>query len=815
MLKRPFCGMAVCFLSGILAAAYLKSNVGICVCAVLLLVGGMYFAKQQGTDVRRIFLRICICACMLLLGYHQYQNEQTKREKYFSMLEDGSLLTVQGQVAGKQYQNNQYIYELTSCYMGSYQNTATAQETISCNRIFAYSDSDAASVGEILVLKGTVKLWENAVNEGSFDAQSFYQARKIDFGLRDIEVVSRHGKASALREFLFQLKLQMQTVYQNAMSEDACGVIVTMVLGDKALLLAETKQLYQTAGLSHAMAISGLHISIIGMNLYHFLRRRGLGFTIAGVTAGTLIFLYGIMVGMGTSVQRSVGMFALLLFAQIIGRSYDSLNALGVMAVVLLWKNPFLLWDAGFQFSFAAIIGVTWLGRCVSFEDSPHRKVWEKIFVSGAAQMATLPLVAWNYYEIPLYALLVNLIVLPLMGSVLGLGIAGGFAGLVSMKAGGVILFCCEKILLLIRKTCAVCARLPHSMIIVGRPKLWQVVCYYIVLMALALLAYRRKQCVVPKKVGKVQEQKKNGMRILAVVFGLLVILFFSVSRGFEIDILDVGQGDAAFLRTEDGYTVFVDGGSSSINRVGIYRILPFLKYNGVKKIDFWIVSHTDEDHISGLQEILAEGYPIDRLVFAKGMVQDEVYRELIELTEENGTQILYLTAGDTLHLGNARIHVLYPEAGTSAYAVGQSDAVEKGTWEIDKNASSLVFLYEEDDFSAVFTGDIGNEQEEELCKILGEAYDTGRITDKSLELYKAAHHGSKNSNSAEWLMKLRPEVSTVSCAKKNSYGHPAKEAVLHMQEAGSKVFYTMESGQIRLTMHKDEIEVWKYREEE
>lgn len=305
---------------------------------------------------------------------------------------------------------------------------------------------------------------------------------------------------------------------------------------------------------------------------------------------------------------------------------------------------------------------------------------------------------------------------------------------------------------------------------------------------------------------------KQGKMRMLAAVFCLFVILFFPVSRGFEIDILDVGQGDAAFLRTEDGHTVFVDGGSSSVNQVGIYRILPFLKYNGVKQIDFWIVSHTDEDHILGLREILTEGYPIGRLVFAKGMVQDEVYRELIELAEENGTQILYLTGGDILHLGTANIHVLYPwNQNGMAVTGGQSDAVEKGAQEIDKNASSLVFLYEEDDFSAVFTGDIGSEQEQELCEVLREAYGTGRIADKSLELYKAAHHGSKYSNSGEWLSLLEPQVSVVSCAKKNSYGHPAEEAVWHMQEAGSEVFYTMESGQIRLIMHKGKIEVRQY----
>lgn len=823
MLKRPFCGMAVCFLLGILGAAYLNGDAWIWICAALLLTLGVWQAKRREGDVRRICFRICLCTIMLLLGQFRYQNEQIKRDSYLPALEDGSFLTVQGKVTEKQYQNNQYIYELTSCYLGSYQNKVAAQKPILCNRILAYSDSDVASVGEILVLNGTVKLWENAVNEGNFDAKSFYLARKIDFRLRDIEIVSRHGKASRLQESLFRLKLRMQTVYQNAMSEDACGVIVTMVLGDKTLLSAETKKLYQTAGLSHVMAISGLHISIIGMSLYHFLRKRGLGFKVSGVVSGTLICLYGMMVGMGTSVQRSIGMFLLLLLGEAAGRSYDSLNALGVLAVLLLWENPFLFWDAGFQFSFVAIVGVTWVGKCVSFEGESHKKIKEKIFVSGAVQMATLPLVAWNYYEIPLYAILVNLIVLPLMGSVLGLGIAGGFAGLVSVKGGAVLLFFCEQILALIRGLCALCAKLPHSMVIVGRPKLWQMALCYMVLILLTLYAYRQKDNTTfntadKERTSKKQTQKRcerrRILRMSVSVLGLLLILLFPMPQKFEADILDVGQGDAIFVQTADAYTIFVDGGSSNVSQVGTYRILPFLKYNGVNKIDFWFVSHTDEDHVSGLRELLTEGYPIGQLAFVKGIVQDDVYQELRMLAEANGTQILYLTGGDTLHLGSANIHVLYPwiKNGISATA-GLSDVMKNGTGaqKIDKNADSLVFWYEEGEFSAVLTGDIGSEQEEELCEVLKEAYRTGRITDKTLEFYKAAHHGSKNSNSMEWLALLEPQISVVSCAEKNSYGHPGEEAVLHMQEVGSEVFYTMESGQITVRMHKGELEVTQY----
>lgn len=812
MLRRPFCGMAVCFLLGIWGAAYLGEIKGkyfiFAVAIVWLLAFG--FLRYLSGDVRVLRIRSTLCIVMLCMGFFRYGSEQIKRDSYLPYLPEGKTLTVQGEVAGKQLKNNQYIYELTSCFIGPYQYHLSSGKPIVCNRILAYSNSDVASIGEILVLNGTIELWENAVNEGNFDAQSFYLARKTDFQLRDIKILTTDGNGSRWKEKLFQLRLRLKEVYQTVMAQEACGVLTTMVLGDKSLLDAKTKRLYQQVGLSHIMAISGLHISVIGMTLYQSLRKRGLGFGASGTIAGILLYGYGTMVGMGTSVERSIGMFMLLLLAQTIGRSYDSLNALGIMALVLLWKNPYLLWDAGFQFSFVAILGVVWMGRCISFSGAPFEKKKEKLFISLTAQLATLPLVIWYYYEVSPYALVINLTVLPFVGGLLSLGVIGGMVGLLSMKAAGVLLFFCEKFLNLMQILCEFCVKLPYSIIIIGRPELWQVVFYYVGMVGLALLAYRKKERfreneIVCTREKRVLRGRQIAATLVAFVF-LIGILTYSSWNNFELDILDVGQGDGIFLQTEEGYHVFVDGGSTTVKQVGTYRILPFLKYKGVRQIDFWIVSHTDEDHISGLREAFEEHYAVRYLVFWENILQDEAYKKLESLAEMNGTEILYVAAGDTLHLGGAKIHVLYPEADPKVGFAAEKDKAA------DKNASSLVVLYEEGDCSAIFTGDIGKEQERELSAMIKATYDKGMVRDRKLEFYKAAHHGSKYSNSAELLNILKPEIAAVSCARRNSYGHPGTEAIKHMEEAGSRIFYTMEAGEIKAWRKKGKVCVQKYK---
>lgn len=794
--------MAVCFLLGILCAAYGGGNSFAAVSAAgLLWIVSLAAVFRKKKHVRELCTRTTLCALMLLLGFCQYQSAQLKRQNYLPKISSGMPLTVQGRVAGKQLKNNQYIYELTDCFVKEQKGTHlyhfSMQEPVSCNGILAYSDSDLVSIGEIVILNGTAELWKTAVNQGNFDAQAFYLARKTDFALKNVTLLEKHGRKSAWREGLFALKLRLKEVYGAAMEPLACGVMTTMVTGDKTLLDEETKRLYQTAGLSHIMAISGLHISIIGMTLYRFLRNRGCTFGTAGMIAGICLYGYGTMAGMGTSIERSAGMFGLLLLAQAAGRSYDSLNALGLMGLILLWRNPYLLWDAGFQFSFAAIVGVVWLGGCISFADASHRKQKETLFVSAAVQLATLPLVAWYYYEIPLYALPVNLLVLPLMGVILSCGVAGGALGLVWLRGASFVLCLSEKLLALVRWLCACAAALPQSMVIVGRPQLWQVFCYYAGLVGVTFLIYGRKTAGIAPA--------KQVCRLLCVSAALLFVLLFRPPKTFELSFLDVGQGDGIYLHSESGCDMFVDGGSTSEKQVGTYRMLPFLKYKGVKSIDVWFVSHTDEDHISGLRELLEAGYAIDTLVFAETILRDEAYEVLAKLAEKNKTELLYVKAGDTLYLGDARISMLFP-AGANDESLALAE---------DKNANSLVFSYEENGFCGLFTGDTGAEQERAILKEREQLAAAGKTENGriGIDVYKAAHHGSKYSNSSELLERISPTISVISCAEKNRYGHPHAEAVARMKESGGEVFCTMDAGQITIKIREGKLLVEQFVE--
>lgn len=794
MIKRPFVGMAASFLAGVIFAA---QNMGAPFAAALLAVvfGAGWYGwkcrshKGAGNGYGRAAARMAVFAACLLFGALRYGQECRIRDGYLPYLKDGEKAVVQGKLDKKEIKNSQYIYELSSCAVAANQNEFQKEAPVHCNRILVYTDSDFASVGEILVLNGTIKMWDEARNEGNFDAASFYRNRKIDFGLEEVTLCGTYGRESRWREAVYRLKGRLREIYEDALAPQEAGVLCAMALGDKSLLDADVRESYQNSGLSHIMAISGLHVAVVGMAAYRLLKRIGPGRRSAGAAAGALLYAYGQMAGMGTSVRRAVLMFCLFLLAEAAGRSYDVLSALGAAAFFLLVQNPYLLWDAGFQFSFVAVAGIVCVGNCVDFSGEKYAKCKGALFSGIAIQLVTLPLLMWHYYEIPCYAVPVNLVVLPFLGIVLTVGLTGGFCGVgcaawfgeaAGLRIAGVLLAPCRVLLGLANRICGVTQTLPGAVQITGKPELWQILFYYAMLASLAFFLKKREYT---------GSGRAKAVRFCGTAAVLLAILLWRGGSGTELDILDVGQGDGCFLRTESGKTVFVDGGSTGVGKVGTYRILPFLKYKGVREMDYWFVTHTDEDHISGLRELLEDGYPIRHLIVSEHAVGggDAAFEELAALARERGCEISCVGAGDILHLGAAQIRVISPVRGVD-YA--------------DKNAASLVFYYEEDGFTGIFTGDIGSVEEEYLAE-------AGALF--PVTFYKAAHHGSNYSNSEAFLQALSPEISVVSCAERNGYGHPGGEAVGRMERAGSLVFYTMRAGQIKIRYRDGGIWVEEY----
>lgn len=899
MRKRPFLSMACFFLLGILWRVNGTIAYSVGMLAVLL-----YCINHLRRQRRwlRLAGRSVLLLSVFLAGYFHMSQNLAFRQEYMGRLKDGDTITIQGEIYKKEFKNQQYLYYLTDCA------AVHSKRNIQTNSVIAYFKEDNYSIGQILLIKGNVKLFSEARNEGNFDMCVYYQSQKIDFGVASGKVKQVAGERNGFSEKMYQLKIRLESVFETCLNKEDAGVLSVMLLGDKSALDTEVRSLYQKAGISHILAISGLHVSLIGLGVYHLLRKCRCRYKMAGVIASGFLISYGIMTGMGISTQRAIGMFLLTMLGLLVERSYDLLNGLGVMALYLLCCNPFLIAYSGFVFSFMAILGVGVTGKILcqalgqgvreekhsagksgtgkivaeksiaekSIAESEHgwssmgrfgtgnesvrrsigktstrnkpgkkrrNEIYNTVIMSIGIQLTTLPLVAYYYYEIPLYAILINLIVIPPLSIVVGFGFMGGLAGLVTTRFPVILFIPCRIILACYTWICSMCEKLPCSQYITGQPDRWKLIVYYSVLAGGLYWIHRnitrtasqmesKNNCCnekdsVKKRYGNENEEvknrkkrcgdenegvkkrfadknngmksrcsdKNNGMksvggrkeidrqyfkkRIIVVwMIFLIVLLVWRKPADFELNILDVGQGDGIYLQTSSGVSVFFDGGSSDVKEVGKYRILPFLKAKGVPYISYWFVSHGDSDHITGLLEVLEEGYPVHVLVLSAYMPRDEAYVSLMEAAEKNDTQIMHFRPGDSITAGDAKLSCLYPGKESSGHA------------KEDRNALSQVILYEDEEFTGLFAGDLDAEGEKALCRY---------VEKREIDYLKAVHHGSNFSNTRELFDAFSPDIITISCGLKNSYGHPGEEAVQRMEKTGADIYETMHQGQIRI----------------
>ena len=775
---------------------------------------------------KRFWLRICGLALILICGILHMQSQLRFRERELEQIREGADISLCGEIYKKEYRKEQLRIYLKNCY------AVSDQTSVACNQVILDLPTDDYLIGELLFVNGKVHTFSSATNEGGFDERNFYFSQKIDFAVknpRTERAATENNGQAGLRvptsERLWRLRQRISEVYRNAMDQTLAGVLSVMLVGDKSRIDTETKSLYQKAGISHILAISGLHVSLVGMGLYRFFRRRGLKYGTAFGAAFAVILSYAFMSGNGVSTQRAVGMMLLCMLADVLGRGYDLLNALGGVVLLLLWENPFLIGYSGFQFSVTAILVIGTAGACIPVEAEKgdeykkagrgtERKVdgkegasvekagnsggirvlqcMNKLYGASAVWLGTLPLVALYYYEIPTYAALLNMIVLPLMPILFLCGLTGGIVGCVNLPIAKILLIPCMVILQIYEKLAGTFLHFPQSNLIVGKPEAFRIFLFYGSFLIIAALWKKKRS--------------SHGLRIIGMA-ALFLLLVFPQKQPQEIVVLDVGQGDGTFLRTKENAAVFVDGGSSNVKSVGTYRMLPFLKAKGVRKIDYWLVSHGDFDHISGLLEVLGSGYPVEHLVVSEWAYLNEAETEnmqkLLTLAEQTDTPVLTVAAGDLLWMEKTRISFLWPQRESG----GSSDI----------NDNSLVFLYEDEDFRGLFAGDISSETEKALVKAYVE-YDSetagseehrGQMTQGAgenlldVDFYKVNHHGSKYSSCEEWLAALSPKVATISCSRKNSYGHPHEETLERLQEVDTIVYRTDEVGAITIRLER------------
>ena len=748
----------------------------------------------------------CVCLAFVAAVFVYLFSGLLPAESVFET--EGSQLVITGELYNKEYKNDSLVLYLRHIKKNDINQFSKQTETIAYKNdtcVMCYMDSDAflcdadVKLGAWIAVAGEVSLFDTAVNPGGFDAALYYRTLGISFRLFDTRVLAKGTSYSVYHENLYRLRRYFESVYDTVLSEEDASVLKAMVLGEKSELNTESKQLFQRSGISHILAISGLHISLIGMLLYRVFNKLNMPRVFSVLFCIALMTVYGDMIGMSGSAYRAIFMFGMKLLADLLRRTYDMLTALSLAAVLLLLGQPLYLRQSGFLLSFGAVLGISLFSELVCpdlerIKSKIFRKTAAAISGSLSIFLVHFPIILCSYYEFPVYSFLLNLIVIPAMGIVLVMGLVclacGSVGGILFgvAKLAGLI---CHMLLAGFETASKISLKLPLAQWIVGRPDNWKIAVFYAAVLLLYFMYSYAKRASKSKRASALNMQ--IGMPYwyrLTVV--LLAVSFLSFHGIYEtcVTFLDVGQGDGIWIESISGKHYLIDGGSTSKSQIGQYTLLPFLKYMGTSEIDAVFLTHLDEDHISGIYELLegydrgsgASGIKIDRMIVAEAVIKDAPYEKLKKLCEDKGIPLLYAKAGDVIGDETLCFEVLHPD----------SDYVPES-----RNAYSLVLRLTLNDkgtqFNAILTGDVEADGEAEVAAYLKENYGN----DIHADLYKAAHHGSKYSNTWALLEMVRPTLTIISCGEQNRYGHPHAEAVENFKKSGSQIAVTKDTGAV------------------
>ncbi len=593
-------------------------------------------------------------------------------------------------------------------------------------------------------------------NPGSFDIEEYYGRHGITLvgSVKSALLVERLAPAPLWFSWISHVRAHVRSRIEEAfgrigrLGDEAPGVVLALLIGDRSLIPAEAATLYQRAGTFHVVAISGAHVGLLVWFLYTGVRKLGVALVPALSVLLVILPLYAVLCGGRPSVVRAVLMGLCVVSAKLFGMDSPGLNGLGLSALVLLTFRPLDLFDPGFQLSFvAAGCILVFAGPLALSLGSRLGAVGSLFAVSLAAQAGVVPIMAWHFCRLIPVALIANLVVMPLAGGLMVSGallvvfadvpwLGDGLTWMVWLLVKGLTF------------SSRVALVIPGGSIRVLHPSIWWIVAYL-----LGLLAAGAVRC------------RRAGTVVLVSLTLLLVVQpqRTTPSNRLRLTALDVGHGDALLFELPGERRILVDGGGSYRQPfdVGENVVVPALLHLGVRELDAVVVTHADSDHIGGVPAVVSS-LRVGEIWLGAPAWHRSGYRELRARARDRRVAVRQLRFGDERKMGEVRLKVL--SGGYGGDNIGGS------------NDESIVLRVEYGKAVVLLLGDAGEAVERRLIR-------SG--LPMRANVLKVGHHGSRSATLPAFLEAVRPRVALVSTGGSGLFRLPAPR-VLHRLSARS-----------------------------
>lgn len=567
------------------------------------------------------------------------------------------------------------------------------------------------------------------------------------------------------RHFPAKIRREMENRIDKFFSQDTAPFAKALLLGNRYGLDYETNTAFKLSGLSHVVAVSGLHVSILFSLLYLVTARKRLFLFLLGLP---MLLLFAAVTGFTPSVVRACIMQALVLLALLLDKEYDPPTALAFSGLVMLICNPTVILSISFQLTMTCMIGIflfsepirNWLSSLTIFSDLKGKSLIKKmkrwfvtsVSVSASATVFTTPLVAYHFGAVSLISLLSNLLLVWMVNGIfygIMLSCALGTASVFLGRLVGWLFALPIRIFIGVAKLLAkfpLAAVYTSSIYIV----LWLVFAY--ILLAVYLLLRKKKPLLL------------GSLCIISLCVALMASWAEPLMDSCRVTVLNVGQGQSILLQSQ-GKSFLVDCGGDT-DAASADAAAEALLSQGVSRLDGLIVTHYDEDHAGGIVNLLGR-VPADR-VFLPEFEEGVQLRQEIESIAATG---VYVVNKDlSLTFGDGKISIFAPETPKL------------------ENECSICVLFQTKNCDILITGDRG---------LLGEKLLLSRTELPKLDVLIAGHHGSNTSTGMELLERTEPEYVFISVGERNRYGHPGKELLVRLDMIDCTIYRTDQHGTI------------------
>ena len=791
-MRRPLLAMCFCMSLGVVLARYSEIgwwqlSLAICCCAFAVLMTQRLTQRAiQRETVRRT--RVVAFVCVVFFAFGFLRMDAAKKDDGSLKQYDGQVIELEGVVSSARVRVG-YSAVTVKVKRGEKGLLAKKEKVMvrlaTEDLVYVYS-----LPGRKCSFQGEISLPSGRRNPGCFDYAQYLKGR----GIHVICGVSRFRfDAGTVRRpvlnFLSSSKGKFYAAAVNVMPEEDFSVLAGLLFGDKNFMDEDVYAEFQSNGIAHVLAVSGLHVGLVYELIIKLLGgRRNWKTTVLMICS---LLAYAALADFSISVMRAAAMIIIRLLAMHLERRYDLVSAASLAAIIFMTANPYQLLDSGFQLSFAAAytmgVCMPWVTVKVQAIADKYRKEWiEKVGNPALSalliQLGMLPLTLFHFCIFSPIALLLNPFAIFLAGLILAAGLAcfGVFAllgeGLLFAGAAGPVQWLCRALTLL----SSAGARTGGSFA-APAPPLSAVIVYYLLFF---FFFSETRYVLCRRKMNSLTLSIAIGLAAAGCIFPYAADLCDTPLpwkyNDHPIVFVDVGQGDCIHINI-DGKNILVDGGGKYGKDIAESTLKPYLLKNGVSKVDLAVITHSDGDHSRGIQQ-LSEQMEIDCIAFPGCYRGDE--ERLGPYVTENR---IFLSFGDEIPISDeAFLRVLAPSGSASASE--------------DENENCIVMMLYYKGLKTLLIADIDIAGEQ---KLMGK---TASLPDGSLacDILKVAHHGSENSSDEGFIENAGPAFAVISCGAFNSYGHPHKRVVDLL--AKSDIIYgrTDECGAIYLRSFTD-----------